>query len=191
VAGLQNVVEWILEAGLLKRTPRSGWSLLGVSNAESVADHSFRCAVIGYVLAHMEGVDVHRTLLMTLFNDAHETRISDLHKMAQHYVDAEAAEDRSFSDQISGLPEDIRNELADARDEYRAQESEESIVARDADILECLVQAKEYSEQGQTSAALFMKNGGHLKTESAQKLWALIEHTDVNEWWSRIGKFDR
>jgi len=191
VAKLQNIVEWILEAGLLKRTPRSGWSLLGVSNAESVADHSFRCAVIGYVLAHMENVDVHRTLLMTLFNDIHETRITDLHKMAQHYVDAGAAEDRSFSDQIGGLPDGVRGELADARDEYRAQVSKESIVARDADILECLVQAKEYSEQGQTSAALFMKNANYLKTDSAQKLWALIESTDVNEWWSRIGTFGR
>ncbi len=188
---MQNIVEWILEAGLLKRTPRSGWSLLGVSNAESVADHSFRCAAIGYVLAHMENVDVHRTLLMTLFNDIHETRITDLHKMAQHYVDAQGAEDRSFSDQISGLPESIRDELSAVRGEYKAQKSKESIVARDADILECLVQAKEYSEQGQTSAALFMKNANHLKTDSARELWALIERTDVNEWWSHIGTFGR
>lgn len=188
---MQNIVDWILEAGLLKRTPRSGWSLLGVNNAESVADHSFRCAVIGYVLAHMEGADVHRTLLMTLFNDIHETRITDLHKMAQHYVDANAAEDASFADQISGLPNSIREELSATRSEYRVQESKESIIARDADILECLVQAKEYSEQGQTGAALFMKNADHLKTTSARKLWALMQRTDVNAWWSSIGKFER
>jgi putative hydrolase of HD superfamily len=188
---LQNIVEWILEAGLLKRTPRSGWSLMGVSDAESVADHSFRCAAIGYVLARMESVDVYRTLLMTLFNDIHEARITDLHKMAQHYMDPEAAEDRSFSDQIRGLPEGIRGELAATRCEYKLQESKESIVARDADTLECLVQAKEYSEQGKTSAALFMKNADYLKTESARKLWALIERTDVNAWWSRIGTFGR
>jgi putative hydrolase of HD superfamily len=188
---LENIVEWILEAGLLKRTPRSGWSLLGVRNAESVADHSFRCAAIGYVLAHMEGADVYRTLLMALFNDIHEARITDLHKMAQHYVDAEAAENRSFADQIAGLPEGVRDELSAVRGEYTAQESKESIVARDADILECLIQAKEYSEQGQTSAALFMKNAGHLKTDSAQKLWALMQTTDVNAWWARIGTFGR
>jgi putative hydrolase of HD superfamily len=188
---LQNIVDWILEAGLLKRTPRSGWSLLGVGNAESVADHSFRCAAIGYVLAHMEEADVYRTLLMTLFNDIHEARTTDLHKMAQHYVDAEAAEDRSFSDQIEGLPEGIHDELTEMRSEYRTQGSKESIIARDADILECLIQAKEYSEQGNTSAALFMKNANHLKTGSARKLWALAEQTDVNAWWSRIGKFER
>jgi putative hydrolase of HD superfamily len=188
---LQNVVEWILEAGLLKRTPRSGWSLVGVSDAESVADHSFRCAAIGYVLAHMERVDVYRSLLMTLFNDIQEARITDLHKMSQHYMDPEAAEDQSFSDQIRGLPEGIRDELSAVRREYIEQQSKESIVARDADILECLVQAKEYSEHGNTSAALFMKNADHLKTESARKLWALMERTDVNAWWTRIGKFGR
>jgi putative hydrolase of HD superfamily len=184
---LQNIVQWILEAGLLKRTPRSGWSLMGVSGAESVADHSFRCAAVGYVLAHMEHVDVHRTLLMTLFNDFHEARITDLHRMAQHYMDAEAAEDHSFSDQIENLPEDIRGELSGVRNEFKLQESRESIVARDADILECLIQAKEYNEQGNTGAALFFKNAAKLKTESARKLWALLERTDVNEWWSRIG----
>ena len=188
---MQNIVEWILEAGLLKRTPRSGWSLLGVNEPESVADHSFRCAAIGYVLAHMEGADVYRTLLMTLFNDIHEARITDLHKMAQQYVDAEAAEDKSFADQIGGLPDGMRDEMSAVRSEYRAQESKESIIARDADILECLIQAKEYTDQGQTGAALFMKNAGHLETESARKLWALARQTDINEWWSRIGTFGR
>ena len=188
---MQNIVEWILEAGLLKRTPRSGWSLMGVGGAESVADHSFRCAAVGYALAHMERVDVHRTLLMTLFNDLHEARITDLHRMAQHYMDAEAAEDRSFSDQIQGLPKTIRDELSGVRSEYKLQESRESIVARDADILECLIQAKEYSEQGNAGAALFLKNAEKLQTESARKLWALVERTDVNEWWSRIGTLGR
>lgn len=188
---MQRVVEWILEAGLLKRTLRSGWSLLGVERAESVADHSFRCATIGYVLAHMEGADVHRTLLMTLFNDIHESRITDLHKMAQHYVDAEAAEQRSFRDQIEGLPGGVGGELSEVHAEYQAQRTRESVVARDADILECLIQAKEYSEQGWTGAALFMKNAGHLETESARKLWALAERTDINAWWSRVGRFDR
>lgn len=188
---MQHIVQWILEAGLLKRTPRSGWVLAGVRDAESVADHSFRCAVIGYVLAHMEGADVHRTVIMTLFNDIHEARIGDLDKMAQHYLDFESAEDRSFSDQIEGLPKGIQDELRNVRNEYRAQTSKESIVARDADILECLVQAKEYSAQGKKGAALLMKNAGHLETDSARKLWALVEKTDVNGWWAGIGTFER
>ena len=188
---MKNIVEFILEAGVLKRTPRSGWSLLGVDNAESVADHSFRTAVIGYVLARLEGADTGRVLLMTLFNDTHEARITDLHKMAQHYVDADGAESRAFADQTQALPDDIRAELNDVRRDYESQTSKESIIARDADILECLIQAREYEQHGHGSAVLFTKNAGHLQSDSAKKLWAEAEHTDINEWWSRIGKFER
>jgi len=188
---LKNIVEFIFEAGVLKRTPRSGWSLLGISGAESVADHSFRCAVLGYLLAHMEKVDAHRVLVMTLFNDINEARMTDLHKMAQHYVDATKAEDKSFDDQVGALPDNMRDELSDMRGDYRAQESKESIVARDCDILECLIQAKEYHEHGHTSAARFMKNASHLRTESAKQLWKAAEGISVDEWWSRIGSFDR
>jgi putative hydrolase of HD superfamily len=188
----KNIMEFIFEAGLLKRVPRSGWSVLGISDPESVADHSFRCAVIGYLLAHMEKVSVYRTLLMTLFGDIHEARITDLHKMAQKYIEAEPAEDASFEEQVAPLPGEISQELLDVREEYRGQESQESIVARDSDILECLIQAKEYHEHGHKSAVLFMEKAPeHLKTDSAKKLWQLALTMDVNEWWSRIGTFTR
>ena len=139
----------------------------------------------------MEGADAHRVMVMTLFGDLHEARITDLHKMAQHYVDAGAAEDRAFADQIDGLPDSMRDELAATRTEYRAKETRESIVARDADILECLIQAKEYCERGNPAAAEFMKNAGHLATDSARRLWELAESTDVNSWWRGIGVFER
>lgn len=190
--GNENIVEFIFETGVLKRIPRSGWSLLGIKHPESVADHSFRCAVIGYLIAHMEKVSVQRVLIMTLFNDIPEARITDLHKMAQQYIDAPAAENASFEEQVRSLPEDILQELSEMREDYVAQESKESVVARDSDILECLIQAKEYYEQGHTSAALFLKKAPqYLKTVSAVTLWRLAEKMDVNEWWSRIGSFTR
>jgi putative hydrolase of HD superfamily len=42
----KRILNFISEAGMLKRVKRSGWSVLGIVNAESVAEHSFRCAVI-------------------------------------------------------------------------------------------------------------------------------------------------
>jgi putative hydrolase of HD superfamily len=140
----------------------------------------------------MEKVSVYRTVLMALFNDIHEARITDLHKMAQRYIDAVPAEDASFEEQVGSLPEGIHREMSDLRVEYRAQESAESIVARDSDILECLIQAKEYHEHGHRSAALFMEKAPeHLRTESAKKLWSLAQTMDVNGWWSRISSFTR
>ncbi|MBM3251919.1 MAG: HD domain-containing protein, partial [Candidatus Omnitrophica bacterium] len=144
----KKIIDYISEAGMLKRVRRSGWWVLGIKDSESVAEHSFRCAVIGYALAKMENVFGYKVLLMTLFNDLPEARINDLHKMAQRYIDCQKAEDEAFSEQISSLPKNMKEELSKLHNEYRRQKTKDSIIARDADILECLIQAKEYCLYG-------------------------------------------
>lgn len=190
--GISAIGNFIVEAGMLKRTPRSGWSVLGINNSESVADHSFRCAIVGFLLARMEGVSAYKILLMTLFGDIPEARISDLHKMAQRYIDIERAEGNSFKEQVRALPEAIREEFRKIRKEYTLQETQESIIARDADILECLIQAKEYYEQGYQQAKEFMKKApSFLKTESARNLWRWAKKNDLNNWWFTLSEFKR
>jgi putative hydrolase of HD superfamily len=43
------IVSFAYEAGQLKNLPRSGWLRAGIKNPESVADHSFRVAVLAYL----------------------------------------------------------------------------------------------------------------------------------------------
>ncbi len=189
---VKNTLNFISESGMLKRVQRSGWSVLGIKNGESVAEHSFRCAVIGYVLARMEKVLPYRVLLMTLFNDIQEARTTDLHKMAQRYIDAKAVDEKSFYEQIDSLPKGMKGELAGMRQEYKNQETKESLIARDADILECLIQAKEYYEQGYLEAYKFMKKAPRfLKTKSARDLWQLAKTTNLNDWWIELSEFNR
>ena len=65
-------------------------------------------------------------------------------------------------------------------------------MARDADILECLIQAKEYHEYGFKEAHKFMfKAPRFLKSKSARKLWALAKAKPLNEWWMRLSGFER
>src|ERR1700675_4689682 len=137
-------LDFFAEAGLLKRVKRSGWWVAGIKDPETVAEHCFRCAVIGYYIAHCEGVDPFKVVTMALFNDIHEARINDLHKMGHYYIDFREAEKKAFADQIALLDKKIKVALQEMRGEYEGQLSPESIVARDADILECLVQAEEY-----------------------------------------------
>lgn len=187
-----KLLNFIAEAGMLKRVRRSGWWVLGIKDVETVADHSFRCVVIGYIIAHMENIKPYKVLVMTLFNDIHEARINDLHKMSQRYIKAQKAEDKAFAEQISSLPKNIKSELSGFHAEYRKQKTKESIIARDADILECLIQAKEYQEHGYKEAFRFMKKAPrHLKTKSAKKLWSLAKRTSLNEWWERLSEFSR
>ncbi|MBU1852816.1 MAG: HD domain-containing protein [Candidatus Omnitrophica bacterium] len=192
VRSFKKALDFISEAGMLKQLKRSGWSVLGIKDAESVAEHSFRCAVIGYVLACMEKASSYKVLLMTLFNDMHEARITDLHKMAQRYIEVEGVEDKVFYEQVNFLPSQMEKELRDIRKAYRNQKTKESIIARDADILECLIQAKEYQGHGFLEAGKFMKKAPFfLMTRSARRLWGLAKKTDLNQWWVKLSEFKR
>jgi putative hydrolase of HD superfamily len=188
-----NIIsDFFAESGLLKRVKRSGWWVIGIKDPESVADHCYRCAVIGYVLAKMEAADAHTVTMMCLFNDLHEARINDAHKVASTYLNYRQAEDKAFFDQIEMLPDSIRSEMSDWRKQYTKQKSRESIIARDADILECLIQAKEYFDQGHSQAKLFFKKAPkHLKSKSAKKIWKDLQKWDSSHWWQRITEFKR
>ncbi|MBL7198427.1 MAG: HD domain-containing protein [Candidatus Omnitrophica bacterium] len=188
----KKILDFIAEAGLLKRIRRSGWWVLGIKDGETVAEHSFRCAVIGYMISKMERVFPYKVLMMTIFGDIHEARINDLHKMAQRYVDFQKAEHKAFAEQVKHLPKSTKVEMVRLHKEYRMQKTKESIIARDADILECLIQAKEYKEHGFRQAAKFMKRApAHLKTKSARQLWRLAKAMRLNEWWQKLSEFRR
>jgi putative hydrolase of HD superfamily len=189
---INTILNFVAEAGMLKNVSRSGWSVLGIKNMESVAEHSFRCAIIGYLLAHMEDAAVDRVVFMTLFNDIQEARITDLHKMAQRYLDAEAAEEQAYYEQIDALPQKIKAEMKQLHKEYKAQKSRESIIARDADILECLIQAKEYYEQGHLKSDKFMRKAPQcLITKSARSLWRAAKNQEICDWWLKLSHFKR
>ena len=188
----RHAVTLFLEAGLLKKVKRSGWWVAGIKDPESVADHSFRCAVLAYYLAHLEKVDPYKTVIMALFNDIHESRINDLHKMGHYYIDFKEAEKKVFKDQVEFLDANIKREMHEFRRAYETQSTRESIVARDADILECLIQAKEYYDHGYTKAKkFFQKAPNYLKTKSAQRFWKQVKAWDSSEWWENVVKFER
>jgi putative hydrolase of HD superfamily len=187
-----SALDFFAEAGLLKRVKRSGWWVAGIEEPESVADHCFRCAVIGFYMAIEEGVDPYRVLAMTLFNDIHEARINDLHKMGHFYIDFKEAEKKVFRDQVAPLSRKTRAALEDIRGDYDRQRSHESLVARDADILECLVQAKEYLDHGHKVASKFLRRApGFLKTRTAKELWKALQKWDSTVWWENVVKFER
>ena len=171
---------------------RSGWWVAGIAHPESVAEHCFRCAMIGFYMAHLEKVDPYKVVVMALFNDIHEARINDLHKMGHHYIDFKAAEKKVFKDQIKFLDGKISSELKNFRSEYETQTTPAGIVARDADILECLLQAKEYFAQGFPGAKKFFHQApAHLKTKTAKKMWQQMKIWDPGKWWEKVVKFER
>jgi len=65
-------------AGALKTVKRKGWLKAGIEDRESVADHSFRMAVIGAYLSAGMNLDSAKTIRMCLIHDLAESKIGDL-----------------------------------------------------------------------------------------------------------------
>ena len=184
---MQELVHFLFEAGHLKNVDRSGWWLLGNKDPESVAEHSFRCTMIGYVLAKLENVDTSKVVMMCLFHDLHEARTNDLHKVAQKYINLEEAGEKATQEQLGPLKDPIGEEIEGVLSELTNQESKESIVAKDADILECAMQAREYQVQGYDAAVDWLDRAdARLKCESSRKLLAILKQSDPNEWWKKL-----
>ena len=167
------------EAGILKSVQRSGWWMIGIKNGETVAEHSFRAALIGYLLARMEGVEPYPVVMMALLND--------LHKVGHRYIDFRAAEKKASAEQTANLPPAIRKELARWSKELHDQSNRASVIARDADLLECMIQGKEYAERGYPKAISWMTRPMHLlKTKSAKALAKRLKSWKSDRWWQHL-----
>ncbi len=187
---IKKLVNFLYETGQLKRVKRSGWWLINITDPENVAEHSHRAAVIGYFLARMENADVYKVILMCLFNDIHETRLNDLHKVGHRYIDFKEAEGKAHTEQFQGL-DDYGKELLTLMTEFQKRATKESIVARDADLLENALQAKEYIKIGYADAQNWIDNIWKvIKTDSGKKLLKEIEATGPNDWWKNLKKID-
>ncbi len=188
----KEITDFLFEVGNLKRVKRSGWWTINIKDPESVAEHSMRAAVIGFALAKLEKADPEKTALMCLFNDLHESRLNDLHKVGHRYIDFRSAETKAQKEQTDSLPKEIGKDIFSMHKEFQGQETKESIVARDADLLENAFQAKEYIDSGHKDADDWLINiRKHLRTKSAIELLTELEKTSSNRWWKGLKKTER
>ncbi|WP_326643349.1 HD domain-containing protein [Streptosporangium sp. NBC_01755] len=172
----------LYEIGLLKRYKRTGWLVAGVRDPESIADHSFRTAIIASVIAALEGGDPERAAFMSLFHDTQETRVTDIPYLAKRYLKAVSNEEVT-ADQVRGLPGPVAEMVSGAIGEYEEKTSLEAVCARDADKLECLIQAIEYREQGHQNVQPWIDSSlAALRTPSAKRLADEALGTGSLEW---------
>ncbi len=176
----KNIVNFFFEAGMLGKTPRSGFQFLGTGK-QSVAEHSFRVAVIGFALAKLEkDVDVFRVIKMCLFHDLPESRTGDLNYVNKHYVDAR--EDEAIGDLVSTLP--FGEEIRELLDELKSGNTKEARLVHDADQLELILELKEQLDLGNQYASRWIHFArGRLKTKIGKKIARQITETDSSAWW--------
>jgi 5'-deoxynucleotidase YfbR-like HD superfamily hydrolase/DNA-binding transcriptional regulator YhcF (GntR family) len=179
---LTGAAAFLFEMGYLKQLPRAGWQFLGIPQPESVAEHSFRVAMVGLVLAAIDGADVGHVTALCLMHDAHETRIGDVASVGRAYVTT-ATPEAITAHQVSGMPDQAGKVMQELTAEYEATETPESRMAHDADKIETLLQAIEYGAQGHDTSTWRENSIAALRTDAGRQLAQAIGAANPR-WWA-------
>ncbi|MGD9711582.1 MAG: HD domain-containing protein [Thermomicrobiales bacterium] len=169
----EALLAFVRAVGDLKKVPRTGWLDRGVSpeEVESVADHSWRVALMSWLLsADVEGLDRQRVLLLGLLHDLaeavtgdvppydpadlpaaddpersrsfeHRQIISDERKRAK-----QEAEDAATAGLIANLPLSVKEEIQSLWTEMTDRQTPEARFVKEIDRLETFLQSREYLE---------------------------------------------
>lgn len=175
-----RLAKFLFEVGMLKKARRTGYQFLG-SGGESVADHSFRTAVIGYCLASQEAeADRDRVVLMCLFHDLPEARTGDHNYVNKRYVqvDETLVIHHQLEDLFCGA------DILELLEEFAGGQTLEARLAKDADQLDLILELKEQLDVGNPNARDWLTYAvQRLSTPGAADLAREILETESSAWW--------
>ncbi|WP_029893547.1 HD domain-containing protein [Desulfohalovibrio reitneri] len=176
---LTRLADFLFEAGMLRKTPRTGYQFLG-TGSENVAEHSFRTALVGFVLARMAGADESKTAMLCLFHDLHEARTGDFNYVNRMYN--ESRRTRALQDTLSGTG--LTEAILPFWEELEEVDTVEARLAQDADQVDLILNLKEQQDLGNPYAVKWIECAlERLRTEEGKTLARRIAETDHTDWW--------
>jgi putative hydrolase of HD superfamily len=182
----KNILSFFFEVGTAEEVRRTGLWNFGIKNTENVAEHSFRVAIITFVLASLEGADAYKLTTYSLFHDIHETRLLDRNAISQKYFPTpNEVVEQMRADQFSPLGAAVQTNA----NKMLNLSPEEFLIVKDADYMDDGLRAKEHVAQGTKDVQLWIDEVGEiLQTASAKTLWTHIAEVDINDWWQVLKK---
>ncbi len=145
----KELLELLKAAGRLKRIKRIGWVEAGIEEPESVADHSFRTALLAMILADLQGLDAEKAMGMALLHDLPEAEVGDLTPEEKVRRPAHALEEGEAMERLlSLLPKPLSERYHSLWREFKSLGSPEAEIVSQSDKLEMYIQAIEYIEAG-------------------------------------------
>jgi putative hydrolases of HD superfamily len=154
-ADSRSLLQFFLMSGRLKAEMRRGWvKKLGMTRAESVADHSYRTALITLIFSDSRGLDTGKALRLALLHDLPEAIVGDAMPEERSGKRKTEMETKAMKELLSELPEQERALYLEAWEEFIDGKTAEARLVRQADKLEMAIQAWEYAnERGDPSLA--------------------------------------
>ena len=183
---MEPFVDYIYEMGVMKRRRIAGFDHFISQQTSTLASHSHRAALIGMILADLEGADIAKVTMMLVLHETGEVRVGDTDMIAGHYRRPKDAEHQAIGDQLDQLPTPLAVRLHALYHEHDQQETLEAQVAKDADLLEHAFSAKEFADQGVQGAQAWLQLDSYLRTTSGKAMLQALRERDSNAWWRRL-----
>jgi putative hydrolase of HD superfamily len=174
-APTEPLLAFLKSVGALKRVARQGWVDRGVDKPESVADHTYRNAMMAWALGQPAGLDTNRLVKLMLLHDLAEVEVGDAtpyghllgegadstqvaarwrelvtpDDLARVRADKHQRETEAMAALAASLPAGLRQEMLDLWAEYTQRRSPEARFAAQVDKIEALLEAIELRAAGQ------------------------------------------
>jgi len=141
-----ELIKFFHDIGQLKNISRTGWGRCGIKKPESVADHSFRTALIAMVMSDYLKFNTEKVMRLALLHDLAEVVTGDITP-----YDKLTTQEKREKELMA--VEEILEGLTNAKDyltlwkEYDNGASQEAKLVKNIDKFEMALQAAEYQKQ--------------------------------------------
>jgi putative hydrolase of HD superfamily len=140
----------------LKSVKRAGWVLkAGISNPESVSDHTYSMCAIGMILSDMLGLDTERVMKMIIIHDLAESIIGDYMPGEITRKKKRIDERKAMTSILYQMPVAIRSNYKGIWEEYQLNKTQVAKFVHKLDKLEMALQATQYINEGHPNKMLF------------------------------------
>jgi 5'-deoxynucleotidase YfbR-like HD superfamily hydrolase len=170
---MDSIIKFFIEIGKLKEMPRRGWVIRDVKNPESIADHTFRAAMMAWVLASRKDkkINLEKLIKISLIHDLCEVYAGDItpydsilptdkkrrlemlktwprftEKQKKRMAESKYKKEKAGLEKLTkDLPAGLKNEMMSLWLDYEKGKTPEGKFFQHTDRMEGFLQAAEYS----------------------------------------------
>lgn len=181
---MEDILNFFIETGKLKRKFRKGWQVHRIKNSESTAEHIFRMTIIAWVLGRKKRLNLERVIKIALVHDLCEVYAPDLtpydpllpkdkkkiREVLKHWPKFTPAlkikkhkgkyksESRALAKLVAKLPPDLKAEIKNFWIDFEKGLTKEGRFVKQVDKVENLLQGLEYwKKYGRIQHKLWMR----------------------------------